>query len=66
MGSSSNNVPSLDIAYLVAALVEEAGGTLTVSTEWFVSDQSPFEGKSLKMTETDGLIQITLTEGENE
>lgn len=60
MASSSN----LDIAYIVAALIEEAGGALEVSTSWFTSKQDHFGGKQLKLEELDGVLRITLVEGE--
>lgn len=64
MASSHDAAASLDIAYLVAALVEEAGGELTVSTEWFSLEDSPFLGKQIRIDEAEGLLHITLVEGE--
>lgn len=60
--ASSDDGTSLDVTYILAALVEEAGGALTVSTEWFTSEKSVFEGKALEMGEIDGTIYITLTD----
>ena len=60
MASSSN----LDISYVVAALIEEAGGELEVSTSWFTSEHDHFGGKQLKLEELNGVIRITLAEGE--
>lgn len=60
----SNEGEELDFAYVVAALVEEAGGLLTVSTEWFNPNVNSFEGKRLQLTHVDGMLQITLAEGE--
>lgn len=60
MASTDENV--LDLAYLVAALVEEAGGELKVSQDWFTIEDSPFTGAQLKLTNENGFIVIKLEE----
>lgn len=52
----------LDLAYLVAALVEEYGGELRVSEDWFTQPENPFAGARLAMNNVDGVITITLEE----
>lgn len=60
MGSKDES--SLDISYLVAALIEENGGKLTVSESWFTLEENPFAGAHLKLTNENGLITIELEE----
>lgn len=58
----SSDSKALDLAYLVAALVEEAGGRLEVSQSWFTSDENPFTGARLKLTSDGEIIAIELEE----
>ena len=59
---ASSESAGLDIAYLVAALVEESGGEIVLSSEWFLTEENPFLGKRLNLRESDGLIHITLVD----
>lgn len=63
MASSGEN--ALDMAYLVAALVEDYGGELIVSESWFTSESNPFVGSRLKLDNKGGSIHITLEEEGN-
>lgn len=57
-------VPKIDLAWVLAGLVEESGGALSVSTEWFEQDPHPFLGKQLGLQVAEGNLIITLVEME--
>ena len=63
MASEANEI---DLAWVLAGAVEEAGGVLTVSTEWFEQDPHPFLNKQLGLQVADGNLIITLVDMETE
>lgn len=59
---ASSGDKSLDLAYLVAALVAENDGSISVSEDWFTTTENPFVGSRLKLTNENGVITIELEE----
>lgn len=66
MASEVDNTGSgaIDFAYLLAAVVAEAGGEVSITTDWFTAEENPFEGHGFNIREESGRIHIELAEEE--
>ena len=64
--SMESESPEIDLAWVLAGAVCEAGGMLTVSTEWFEQDPHPFLDKQLGLQVANGNLVITLVDMETE